>query len=96
MREKILADFVGKRINDTPQWEFKFCDGFWPRIETMKFDSSFDWIIPVVRKAKDVHYKVAGGPQLYRKIELELLKLDIKKVVSACITFIETYNKQKK
>lgn len=96
---ELLADFVGKRDGKPSkgykqQWTFKFCDGFWPTVDTMKFDTSFDWIIPVIQKAKDLHYKVANGPQLYRKIELALQTLDIKKCVLECSRFIDNYNKQ--
>lgn len=98
---ELLADFVGAR-NGKPsegykqQWTFKFCDGFWPTVDTMKFDTSFDWIIPVIRKAKEIHYKVPSGQQLYRKIELALERLDISQCVDECVRFIEAYNQHKK
>lgn len=54
----------------------------------------WETIIPVVGKCKDTHYKVANGPQLYRKIELALLTLNLQKVIRACLDYINAYNNQ--
>lgn len=98
LKDELLADFIGERrkwdnsSSTAQQWNFIFCDGFYPTINTMKFHNDWQWMIPVCKKAKDVHYKIANGPRLYREIELALLTLDIQTVNKACLKFIEQYN----
>lgn len=98
LKDELLADFVGERrpydgsSQTAQQWNFIFCDGYYPSINTMKFHKDWDWIIHVCKKAKDIHYKCANGPRLYREIELSLLTLDIKKVNDSCLKFITNYN----
>ena len=98
-KDEILADFIGQRIyshgnsDSAIQWTFVFCDGYYPTVKTMKFSSDWQWIIHVCKKAKDIHYKVANGPSLYRQIELSLLTLNIKNVNDSCFKFIANYNK---
>lgn len=57
-KDRLLANFVGtvtgtsllNRDEDQYQWSFPFCDGYYPSLNTMKFDKSWDWLIPVYSK----------------------------------------------
>lgn len=61
-KDRLLADFVGTILesslpdlvkhsttNDI-QWRFPFCDGYYPNLANMKFNKSWDWLIPVYNK----------------------------------------------
>jgi hypothetical protein len=50
--DELIADFIGKRLPkssycDGNQWTFKFCEGYYPTLKTMKFQTSWDWLMPV-------------------------------------------------
>jgi hypothetical protein len=53
-----------------------------------KFDTSFDWIIPVVRKCKETNELAYNGSN----IKSALLSLDVQNVFNAVVEFIEYYN----
>lgn len=103
----LLADFIGHRLpsinpgrlpgEETPisqQWSFPFLDEGHVSLRNMKFDESWDWLFPCIKKAKDLHYKLANGQLLYRKIELALMRLYLDEAREALIHFIAEYNKQ--
>jgi hypothetical protein len=53
---------------------------------------TWDKVISVVQKIRGTHYGVANGPQLYRLVELSVLRLDLSEVIGNCIKFINAYN----
>lgn len=68
--DELIADYIGKRRkisnlqNDSQQWDFPFCNGFYPTLETMKFKTSWDWIMPVIEKISkdyDINIKFYNG-----------------------------------
>jgi hypothetical protein len=57
-----IADFVGERLPrrktiHEQQWKFHFCDGYYPNLKNMRFDSSWDWLMPVVEQIQKIIHK---------------------------------------
>jgi hypothetical protein len=67
-------------------------------LPNMKFDSSWDWIIPVIKKIRNItNAKLSIDLfDTYRNMNLMLspFHFNIKEVNEAVIEFIEWYNKQ--
>lgn len=84
-KDRLLANFIGSvteiSIRNHPdfyQWSFPFCNGYYPSLDTMKFDKSWDWLIPVY--SKWVH-EIWHGSYSYipdRIIEFTILIMDEK------------------
>lgn len=104
---ELLADFVGKRLS-TPsegfeqQWEFPFCDGYYPTLKTMKFDTSRDWVMAVVYKISEL-WVPAEEDGFQKSINLRIhniskiqLTSHIQQVKKELVTFLKWYNDQKK
>jgi len=76
---KIIAEFMGYRITDD---QFKDENGFWN--DTGVFETSWDWLMPVIIKMadarEDTHYK------LYKTID---------EAYEEVVEFINEYNKNK-
>jgi hypothetical protein len=53
-----------------------------------RFDTSFDWIIPVVKKCKETNELAYNGSN----IKSALLSLDIDILFNSVVEFIEWYN----
>lgn len=115
----LIADFLGKRkypkeqLKDgrEQQWDLPFCDGYWPSVATMKFQTSWDWLMPAVEKiakiptgAGDTFYPRTFGmidPNegfMVRFNQRQLFASHdlIKAVYAAVVDFIKYYNSQSK
>ena len=73
---KLIADFMGYRTSDT---QFKDENGFWN--ETSVFETSWDWLMPVVNECK-----------ITDNIDEALLTCNIDRVYKAVVQFIKTHN----
>lgn len=82
-KDRLLANFIGSvtgsSIRNHPdhyQYNFPFCDGYYPSLDTMKFDKSWDWLIPVYEKWNDEFIKAKYTPDDYhnRGITLNILQ----------------------
>lgn len=63
----------------------------------MKYHSSWDWLIPVVGKIRDVAtFKDDRCIELFTTISKYLLMIQIKDVYKYCVEFIKWYNDNKK
>jgi len=86
---RLIAEFIGLRWETKPNYT-----GWYKgeqRIasdETLKYDSSWDWLIPVVKKCKETDQLVYNGSN----IKTALLTLDIDELYFAVIEFIEYHN----
>lgn len=97
---ELIADFIGKRKwnNDQlkngqeQQWDFSFCDGYYPTLKTMKFQTSWDWLMPVVKKIAllfdETHLKSQSICELTIFAPIYLVYIDV-------VEFIKWYNQQK-
>ena len=56
-KDKLIADWIGTRLKKSSgdqQWALPFCDGYWPTLKTMKFRSSWDWLMPVIERIQSL------------------------------------------
>ena len=61
--------------------------------ETPKYDTSWDWLMPVVEKITPMATHI--GQQAWFDIGAHLVRADIKVVYKAVVEFIKWYNAQK-
>ena len=95
MREnnKLIAEFMGFKLQDNPnerwfgQWFTNPTDVWSNRIEILHFDSSWDWLMPVVEKILDLKTK----ERLTNNIIKRLVKCDLISTYSNVIEFIKQY-----
>ena len=107
MREenKLIAEFMGFKIQDNPNERFYnqyFTEpnGTWgSRIEIMHFDSSWDWLMPVVKKLTSIFSNLdyeerekAEDIFYIDNMFSEFLESDLKSIYERCIEFIKWYN----
>lgn len=101
---EILADFIGKRLpksSSDQQWQFPFCDGYFPTEKTMKFDTSWDWVMAVVYKISEL-WVPAAEDGFQKSINLRIHKISkiqltshIQQVKKELVVFVKWYNDQK-
>jgi hypothetical protein len=102
----IIAEFDGfKFYNDDPQVypngyfysDEKLEDDFY-EIEDFEYHSSWDLLMPVVKKIKSIHTNpcLLKEAQLNGKINFALIEININKTWLAVIEFIQWYNQTKK
>ena len=115
-RDAIISNFIGEKLwskeelsdGRPQQWKFKFCDGYYPSLDTMKFSTSWDWLMPVVIKIKEIGYDstmVICG--LHNEVDKMIIHTTtdiisehtgtslIDAVYKAVVDFIKWYNKTK-
>ena len=84
--DKLIAEFMGYEVKYDKCYSPKHNDG---TIAPMQFDSSWDWLIPVVNK---IEMECEGVP-------LQLIDIsfydEIHEVYWAVVEFIKTYNDEK-
>jgi len=61
--------------------------------EQLKYNKSFDWIMPVVKLCKE--RQVFGSNNLINDIDRALLHVDLEQINKAVIEFINYYNENK-
>ena len=61
--------------------------------DEMKFTSSWDWLMPVIKKCYEI--EIDDTSNLHGDISCALLDTDIEETHKAVIEFIKWYNKQK-
>ena len=94
-KNKAFALFMGGEFlqyNKTAYWEFPKSSGniVIGGISTLQYHSSFDWLIPVINKCREV-----ATPQMFhliKNIDKSLLELDILALYSNVFDFIEQYS----
>ena len=80
---KLIAEFMGFKIQDNPNERFYnqyFTEpnGTWgSRIEIMHFDSSWDWLMPVVEKIESLNFSIEMNKQEEGDYQCLIIKKDI-------------------
>ena len=91
---KLIAEFMGMKYSD----ERSFDNGEWTHsIKSLsKFQTSWDWLMPVVLKCKEsVDYCSDDNALKYHHIEDEMLsQLSIEDTYKAVVEFIKEHNNQ--
>lgn len=95
---ELIAEFLGKRqkVANLFYFEAKIDEHHIWRLDQLKFNTSWDWLMPVVNKIA-----VCCGVKGYtdgleiRDLRLLLVANDINKVYRSCIKYIKWYNIQK-
>jgi len=89
---KLIAEFMGMKYSD----ERSFDNGEWTHsIKSLsKFQTSWDWLMPVIIKCKEsIDYCSDDNALKYHNIEDEMLsQLSIEDTYNAVVEFIKTYN----
>lgn len=85
-KDRLLADFIGTitessihRHKTEYQWNLPFCEGYYPSLDTMKFNQSWDWLIPVFKEWNKRFLSSSYTPEEYsaRGITLNIINSDI-------------------
>lgn len=108
----VIADFMAVRKNEDGTYEFpefgfirtngEFMTKFYP--ERFKYHSSFDWLMPAIRKCRDINKKSEKGlfndptnnlraQVMYEIVEAHLLDLHALATFNAVFEMIDWYNK---
>ena len=84
---KLIAEFMGMKYSD----ERSFDNGEWTHsIKSLsKFQTSWDWLMPVVQKCFDTQQPEEGQHYF---INESLLTMKIEVVYDRVVEFIKTYN----
>lgn len=92
--DKLIAEF-DEKIN----LELEFGEWYLENPNELKYNSSWDWLMPVVIKLKNIVHekenflKMAGR---FMNVQEALLKMDITVLYLAVVEFINWYNLNKK
>lgn len=90
---RLIAEFMGDNVN----YEYNRQS---PSNKTVKkilrYHTSWDWLMPVIKKIKDWVPVNNMGISLYQPINKELQLLDIETTFNAVIKFITWYNQTTK
>jgi hypothetical protein len=98
---KLIAEFMGY-VNTTPTDKdfniYENSDGKMLEAMSMKYHSSWDWLMPVWKKVVDIGDNIGSEVRnvYFTNIKHGLYVCDINVVFKAVVEFIEWYNKQKK
>ena len=85
---KMIAEFMGYRIADD---QFKDENGFWN--DTGVFETSWDWLRPVVDRILDLSFQDEGNEDDFYKVRDCMPS--IIQTYNAVVEFINQYNKTK-
>ena len=92
---KLIAEFMGMKYSD----ERSFDNGEWTHsIKSLsKFQTSWDWLMPVIIKCKEsIDYCSDDNALKYHNIEDEMLsQLSIEDTHKAVVEFIKEYNDER-
>lgn len=100
-----IADFIGEKlytreqlkdIGCIQQWKFPFCDGYYPTLDTMKFHTSWDWLMPAFGKFSSLDVETDSHVQHVVAISEKILECDIHCACERLAEAIKWYNSQKK
>ena len=99
-KNRLIAEFMGFELQDNPneRWFGQFfttpTKSWSGRIEILHFDTSWDWLMPVVSKIDKTY---TDEVLLLCKVNLfnAIHKCNIKDTYDEVIEFIENYNKTK-
>ncbi len=86
---EMIAEFMGYEVKYDKCYSPKYNDG---TIAPMQFDSSWDWLMPVVLKCFDTQQPEEGQHYF---INESLLTMKIEVVYDRVVEFIKTYNDEK-
>jgi hypothetical protein len=89
---KLIAEFMGweEIYKDASQLDYKFAKPneiiYRRNIDDLKYHSSWDWLMPVVKKviSKDYEFRV------FEELKLQLWRVDIDAIYKAVVEFIKT------
>jgi len=93
---KLIAEFMGYRLFGTkcrkPNLEYNLNKDIAP----MQFDTSWDWLIPVVEKCLEKHNNLIDGRDVidtsYSSIAQALQVVSLKETYKAVVEFIKAHN----
>ena len=89
MKNKRIAEFMGytfvNGVYESPKDEF--------HIDEMLYDTSWDWLMPVVQKCYDLEDEEMNNLGATADISMYMTDVDIQGVYSAVSEFIKQYNK---
>jgi hypothetical protein len=94
---KLIAEFMGYEVSNYCIYTEKGNVGYLLSVKVNNgrtFDTSWDWLIPVIRKCRTKYLK--GAEKKFFTIEDSLVMLDIDLVYKTVVEFIKWYNKEEK
>lgn len=100
--QAIIADFIGERLPKSEgyaiQWQLPMCDGYYPSVANMKFETSMDWLMPAITKIQKMGYRVNINFGDITQCAISnidpMMHVVEKSVFDAVVKFIKWYNNQ--
>jgi hypothetical protein len=97
-KNKMIAEFMGYRwLDDDNMW----IKGEWPSCsyldKYLEYDTSWDWLMPVVKKCRDLVINPKNGDEVYILSDLDNKVMSCNNVIAfdGLVGFIEWYNNKK-
>lgn len=102
INNKLIAEFMGgytpyERFGDSTEYYYR---GDYVTLENMKFQTSWDWLMPVVEKIESLGYvfTIQGGKAEYGEMISEarcfIAKDKLSSTYQAVVEFIKLYNNE--
>ena len=93
---KLIAEFMGMEESNGEYYRRIYNSGDWIPLNDLEFDTSWEWLIPVVEKINGIKYE--ANEELDQRIIIVLravLSFDRSQVYKAVVDFINEHNKNK-
>ena len=76
----------------TKYWDFPGDSGLYCYIEDLRYNTSWDWLIPIVKRIVPPHGFTLSSIRYQTAVINSMHTLDINKVYNAVVEFIKQYN----
>ena len=93
MKNILIAEFMGMQESDGEYYKKLYNSGDWFRLNELQFNTSWDWLVPVLKKANEIISDNQKG--LWRMLT-HPFEYEIKDVHEQVVDFINYYNYENK
>lgn len=103
--DKAIAEFMELETDNEPHLAHRrtvyLVNGYWYPLRKLKYNTSWDWLMPVIKKIKGMHLDILNQPHVlgYMKaagaMNSGLITLEIDKAHKGVYEFLIWYNQNK-
>jgi hypothetical protein len=87
---RMIAEFMGNKFMEVLDY-----DGYLFKHNSLIFNLSWDWLMPVGEKCVEVSLSYRNHPFIAEDVKTAAGSFDLDKLYQAVVQFIEWYNEQK-
>ena len=93
---KLIAEFMGEKYHETGSMsQSSRTVKYVPHISELKFYSSWDWLMPVVREIWELDCEHEKQDEHFIEMQNCLPLVELNSAYTSCVKFIKWYNKNK-